>query len=163
MKKIILLLLLPLSVPSGICKQPQWELDTVVIRVTESYEEEILRILLEEGLSLGMAEIVVAQARHESGNFTSPIFEENWNPFGMKRPRLRKTTAIGSNRGHAVYPSLSDAVLDYVFYLRARQIPFDIESVSEFVIVIKNKGYFEDSYRNYVRGVRGFFEESRNV
>jgi flagellum-specific peptidoglycan hydrolase FlgJ len=58
-------------------------------------------------------DIVMAQAKIESGHFSSPIFKENNNLFGMKLPESRKTTAIGKNRGHAKYNTWQDSVKDY--------------------------------------------------
>lgn len=60
--------------------------------------------------------IVYAQALHETNRFTSGIFLENNNLFGMKMAWNRPTTAIGENRGHAVYACWEDSVLDYAFY-----------------------------------------------
>ena len=61
-------------------------------------------------------EIVLAQATLESGNFTSDIFKENNNLFGMKLPRLRATEATGENRGHATFETWDDSVDDYALY-----------------------------------------------
>jgi hypothetical protein len=43
-------------------------------------------------------------------------FKENNNLFGMKMPEYRKTTAIGINRGHAVYSSWRESVIDYALW-----------------------------------------------
>lgn len=69
-------------------------------------------------LNLKFPEIVLAQAVLESGNFTSTIWRENNNPFGMKVARSRNTTALGTNRGHAEYKNWRMAVVDYS-YLQA--------------------------------------------
>jgi hypothetical protein len=73
--------------------------------------DEILSYILD--LRIENAYIVYAQARLESGNFTSDIFMENNNLFGMKVAERRPTTAIGVNRGHAVYKSWRESVIDY--------------------------------------------------
>lgn len=73
--------------------------------------DEILAYILD--LRIENSYIVYAQARLESGNFTSDIFIENNNLFGMKVAERRPTTAIGVNRGHAVYKSWQESVLDY--------------------------------------------------
>ena len=57
-------------------------------------------------------EIVYAQARLETGDFTSNIFKENNNCFGMKLPKHRPTLAIGLNRHSAVYINWLDSVKD---------------------------------------------------
>lgn len=61
-------------------------------------------------------EIVFNQAIIESGTFTSAIFKENNNLFGMKIPFKRPTTALGINRGHATYSSWQESVHDYALY-----------------------------------------------
>ena len=73
--------------------------------------DEILSYILD--LHIEYAYIVYAQALLESGHFTSDIFMENNNLFGMKVAERRPTTAIGVNRGHAVYKSWRESVIDY--------------------------------------------------
>lgn len=66
--------------------------------------------LLESGVR--HPDIIFAQARIETGNFTSVIFKENKNLFGMKLAKQRETTAIDENRGHAVYENWKKSVDD---------------------------------------------------
>ncbi len=63
-------------------------------------------------------EIIVAQAMLETGLFMSSIFYENNNLFGMKLPKVRETTAIGENRGHAVYSDWVNSVDDYILWYK---------------------------------------------
>jgi len=58
-------------------------------------------------------DIVMAQAKIETGHFTSKVFRENHNLFGMKLPRQRSTTAIGEKYNHASYTSWRQSVIDY--------------------------------------------------
>jgi uncharacterized FlgJ-related protein len=60
--------------------------------------------------------IALAQAVHESGHFSSNVYLENNNLFGMKKPNVRKTTAVGENRGHATYKNWVDSVRDYKLF-----------------------------------------------
>ena len=55
---------------------------------------------------------VTAQAMHETGNFTSPIFKENNNLFGIKKSREGKYQT-GVNRGHATYKNVYQSIYDY--------------------------------------------------
>lgn len=57
--------------------------------------------------------VVKSQALLETGFFTSSIFFENNNLFGMKRPYIRKTLVTGVNRGHATYNHWTESVKDY--------------------------------------------------
>lgn len=58
-------------------------------------------------------DVMVAQARIESGHYTSNIFKEGRNLFGMRLPERRETTAIGKHRNHAKYESWVKSVDDY--------------------------------------------------
>lgn len=60
--------------------------------------------------------IVYAQAIIESGNFTSKIWKENNNMFGMKMPERRATLACSMKSGHSVYKSWRDCLIDYALY-----------------------------------------------
>lgn len=113
--------------------------------------------ILSNGLSQGLNDTNVklwqAVAYHETGGFTSPIFRENNNFFGMKRPTIRQTTAIGENRGHAVFASLEKSVEDILLYLKARDYK-QVNTPEELVKWMQGKGYFTDTYDNYLRGVK---------
>lgn len=58
-------------------------------------------------------DVMVAQARLETGNYTSKVFREGRNLFGMKLPERRETTAVGEHRNHAKYTSWVSSVDDY--------------------------------------------------
>ena len=60
--------------------------------------------------------IALAQAVHESGHFSSNVYLENNNLFGMKKPSVRKTLATGENRGHATFNNWVDSVKDYKLF-----------------------------------------------
>ncbi len=58
-------------------------------------------------------EIVFRQAIIESGHFTSGVFVENNNLFGMTHPRTRPTYSMKKNRGFAYYKDWTHSVKDY--------------------------------------------------
>ena len=64
-------------------------------------------------LEIQHPEIVKQQIALETGMLTSAICQENSNLFGMKEPRVRETTALGTQRGHAFYHSYIDSIKDY--------------------------------------------------
>ncbi|MCH9735998.1 MAG: glucosaminidase domain-containing protein [Actinomycetia bacterium] len=84
--------------------------------------------------------LIIAQAQLESGNFSSNIFKENHNLFGMKLPSRRPTMAIGENRGFAVYPSWMDSVVDYFLRQQAFGIS-NTEYVQEYMAQTVSSGY----------------------
>ena len=88
-------------------REPRTSTKTIVRYIPlpeDVFSPEALEKYLSE-LNIRHADIVYSQAKLESGNFSSKIFKENNNLFGMKRARQRATTATGENRGHATYSS----------------------------------------------------------
>ncbi len=67
-------------------------------------------------LNVRFPHIVLAQSIVETGNFTSNIFKENNNLFGMKQASVRINTAKGTQYNHAYYDNWYESVYDYAFY-----------------------------------------------
>ena len=92
--------------------------DVEIVETQEQLNEfsyENLKQALET-LEVSNPDIILKQAKLESGNFKSDVFKENNNFMGMRQPRVRETTAIGSNKGHAVYEDWYDCVKDIVLF-----------------------------------------------
>jgi uncharacterized FlgJ-related protein len=85
------------------------------INSNEEFSEKALLTFMKQ-LKIKYPETVLAQARLETGNFTSDIFKENHNLFGMKVAGKRPTSAIGVHRGHAQYRNWKDSVVDYALF-----------------------------------------------
>jgi uncharacterized FlgJ-related protein len=84
---------------------------------TDFNQEKLLGTL--KGMNLKFYDIVYAQAIIETGHFTSNIFKNGNNLFGMKVARQRPTTAIGEYKGHAKYESWEESVMDYALFQAA--------------------------------------------
>ena len=90
------------------------------IEPKEELQEEAAEIsfadsvkMLIEHLNIKHPDIVFQQALLETGNFTSDIFKENKNLFGMREVKSRPTTQTGVNRNYGVYESWQMSVIDY--------------------------------------------------
>jgi len=118
-----------------------------------------MSLLMKEGFNESMSKLIVAQAGFETGNFTSDIFRYNNNLFGMKLPKIRKTTAIGEARGHAVYKSWEDSIKDYWLYSKALGYLSNYSSVVNFVRALVQKKYFEAKPEDYQRGVETYYKK----
>ena len=99
------------------------ETKMLVLEEHNEFSEEKLDAYLRE-INIKFPNIVKAQATLETGYFKSEMFIVNHNLFGMKVAKLRPTTALGENLGHAFYDNWKQSVLDYAFYQAAylRQI-----------------------------------------
>jgi len=91
--------------------------ELLTIKDTLSFQDSLLTKIF--NLRMEHPYIVYSQAIIESGNFNSVVFRENNNLFGMKIPERRPTLAIGINRGHAVFNSWRDCLIDYALYQSA--------------------------------------------
>lgn len=105
--------------------------------------------------------VVYSQAIHETSNFSSKIFQDNHNCFGMKLSG--RGWALEENRGHASYKTIEESVRDYAAYQRmilfmAKQQGYIINSDEQYLWLLDNlpfgKGsrYAEDP--DYTKSLR---------
>lgn len=120
---------------------------------------EVFFLLLSRGFSVTQAMFITAQAGHETGNFTSRIFKENNNCFGMKLALIRKTTATGEKYGHATYSSLKSCIDDFFLYYNNFKYLKQYENIAAYVAALKKRGYFEASEMEYLGGCKFWFSE----
>jgi hypothetical protein len=82
-----------------------------MIRDKPFSEDLLIKSLYYEGIRY--QDIVLLQAQLETGTYTSDIFLNGHNCFGMKYPEYRPTVATGIYKGHAQYTYWFDSVIDY--------------------------------------------------
>ncbi|OUS02881.1 hypothetical protein A9Q86_02200 [Flavobacteriales bacterium 33_180_T64] len=85
------------------------------------------------GFTKVSTKLLYAQTYHETGNYSSPVFKENKNLFGMRHPSKRKTYSQGSNLGHAVFKNHFNSVRDYF----ERQKEFNISNTNDTAYVLE--------------------------
>jgi hypothetical protein len=117
---VIFLLLIPIneSLIGNVSNHDNFESDISVININDTLndfsEDKLIDILV--SLNIKFPHIVLAQAKLESGNYSSKIFKENHNLFGMKEARVRIHTSKGTQFNHAYYSHWKESVYDYAFY-----------------------------------------------
>lgn len=124
--------------------------DTCVVDFDSTFTEESLINYMEE-LNMAFPHIVLAQAKLETGNFTSKVFKDNNNLFGMKRAGKRPSTVKHISRGHGRYMHWKESVLDYALrqaYYRAHSMKSDEEYYQHLI----QSGYARDV--NYISKIR---------
>ena len=122
---------------------------------TDELTEEMLMSYIKQ-LNIRFPHIVLAQAKLETGNFTSRLFKENNNLFGMKCATKRPFTHKGEQRGHAKYDRWQDCVIDYALYQAAYLSKKKTES-EYFAYLSEN--YAEDT--NYIIVLKKIINSSR--
>jgi hypothetical protein len=111
-------------------------------------------ILMLKDLNVKYPHIVLAQSMIETGRWKSKIFLENNNLFGMKKAKLRITTAGGTQYNHAYYNHWRESVYDYAFY-QCRYLS-KIKSENEYFQYL-SAHYAEDP--NYINMVKTIIEK----
>jgi hypothetical protein len=102
-------------------------------------EELLIKCLEFEGVKY--QDIVILQSRLETGYYTSDIFLNANNLFGMRYPGRRPTVATGIYKEHARYDHWSDSVIDYAMwqaYYLSRGYRLEGEIDSDFYLVFLN-------------------------
>lgn len=147
-------LLLIVLLLSGIITVPPKQID---VEITEeelqqqaieqmTFEDSVFTYIVE--LNIKHPNIVLKQAKIESGNFKSKVYLENNNMFGFKRAFKRANTQVGTNRGYAVYTSWRECVIDYALYQTYSAKNLSREEYINFL----GKHYAEDpNYKNLIR------------
>lgn len=130
------------------------ETKQIIIKQEQEFTPEKLKAYILE-LNIRFPHIVYAQALLESGEFNSHIFKENKNLFGFKVAKLRPTTNLGENRGHAYFDNWKDCVVDYAFYQAAYLN--DLRSEAEYYQYL-GQNYAEDP--GYVGKLKKIIEKT---
>ena len=113
----------------------------------------IFRLLISAGFNKRYAQWITAQAAHETANFTSPIYQENFNAFGMKY--MGQKTAPGEKNGYAYYDDHPGSVADYKRLFKSYGF-VSLGTVDSFVKLLKDKKYFEAGIPEYLTAVKYF-------
>lgn len=97
-------------------------------------------------------EIVFAQTLIETGYFTSDLLYSENNLFGMKYPRIRKTTSSGKSKGgYASYNVWTDSVEDYYLWQKSVLKNKNIDSEEDYLKLL-GRIYAED--KKYVDKIK---------
>lgn len=128
--------------------------DTLVVHGQKFSEKALVELLRD--CHAKYPHIVLAQAKLESGNFTSKLFKNNNNMFGMKRARQRVTTAQGEKNEYAYYRDWIDCVYDYIMWSACSTD--EISNESEYFGILSEK-YAEDT--TYVSKLKNIIKKEK--
>lgn len=139
----------------------------------KKYSERIYAALKKENVPDVNARIIIAQARHETANFSSNPFLKNNNIAGMKMPSIRKSPfiissgtaapAIEGSTPYAKYASIEDSARDVVHWLKYQNAEWNkIATPEDYASFLKSKNYYGPTSEFYGRQVRIFFDKMKN-
>lgn len=147
----ILLIALFIYVPWINTVKTNHEVKVIIAKQNEFSEEKLIKLI--ESLNFPFPKIVYAQAILETGGFTSSIYKENNNLFGMKRAVVRITTSKGESKGHAYYDNWMESVFDYALY--SATYLSNIKTEEEYFSYL-SQFYAED--KEYVKKLKNIIE-----
>lgn len=125
-----------------------------------NYESEIRDVLKTEGLDPLVVDLLVAQSKHESGNYKNGLTKYN-NVFARHYHKndTFATSAGAKAEGHsrfAKYPTLRSATLSQISYLKRKNYSFKWKSPSQFAKELKSKGYYEATVEDYTAALKSY-------
>lgn len=127
-----------------------WRGINVKSEVPQFTPEILMKTLKDSGIYF--PDIVWSQSALETGNWTSKVYVQNHNLFGMKLPGRRSTTALGSKRGYASYSDWVQSVRDFKLWQKALRI--DSNTSREKYYSILNRIYSKNpSYIAHVKKI----------
>jgi len=95
---------------------------------------------------------IVAQSKAETANFTSRLFREHNNLFGMKNALKREQSGFKIEGSvFRAYESPVSSILDYLALLNSTKFPVSVNSLEQFARELKDRGYYEESQDLYLK------------
>ena len=128
----------------------------------EQIDTQIYNTAKKSGFSDALSRLIVAQARHETGNYSSNVFRACNNLFGYKfvNGKWQAASCVNAPEGgkYARYNSVSDSVNELIDWLRRREREGRIDTSAitnsaEYATALKKSNYYTDSVRNYQKGL----------
>lgn len=113
------------------------------------------RSIIRKSRYASLERFIIAQAKHETGNFKSKAYKKNANMFGMKNANKRKQIGWKGNP-YRNYLTDGDSLRDLFLYFDYVGFPTSISSVEQFSRELKDRSYYEDSFENYSNGLKRF-------
>lgn len=126
------------------------------------YEGRIRRTLESQEIDPYVIELLVAQSKHESGNYKNTLTPYN-NVFARHYSK-RDTFAISAGapgEGHrrfAKYPSVEYATLSQLDYLKRKKYSFNWKSPYQYALELKKKHYYEADIMVYTNALIRFMK-----
>lgn len=128
----------------------------------QQIDTQIYNTAKKAGFSDALSRLIVAQARHETGNYSSNVFRTCTNLFGYKfvNGKWQASSCASAPEGgrYAKYNSIGDSTNELIDWLRRREREGKIDTGAistsqQYAEALKKSNYYTDSVRNYQRGL----------
>lgn len=131
---------------------------------------KIFDIIRSFGFNEVLTTFVLSQAAHETAGFTSSLYRNDNNAFGMtfagqslaKQSTRSFIDSSGKKVFYANYGTINESVADFAsWYSRHRNkilsLPITINSLKDYVRFLKNNNYFEAPESEYLAGSQRYY------
>lgn len=129
-----------------------------------TYDERIYNAALADGMPAALSMLIVAQARHETGGYTSNVFTRCNNAFGYKYVGQRLSTGPCTSSpeldNYAGYSSIENSTHEITGWIKRRQnegvFPSNLNEITtaeQYAQLLKAAGYYGDTFTNYANGL----------
>lgn len=136
--------------------------------IVEQTCNRIICAATNHGVPFHVCQFIASQGRLETGNFTSSLFKDDNNCFGMKIPVKRKTPYIAGpatlgkvknappksegTTNYARYLTIEDSVGDLVNWLQYNKVDYTkIKTPTDYANFLKKKGFFGITAKAYAK------------
>jgi len=109
---------------------------------------------------------IVAQAKHETGNFQSGVYNNNLNMFGMLMPRKRPTLATPGTPSRetpgafwAKFKTDGDSIRDLFLWMDYTKFPLLVSDADEYANELKQRSYYGDTVTNYSNALKAWISK----
>ena len=136
----------------------------VWLKIRNEPTRVIAREFRKAGIPDGDIKLWTAIAKHETAGFTSRVYKDAKNLFGMTKPSQGAyekgwTTATQNvlpyGERQVIFKSIADSARDQTLFITKRfSYPKNFASLLELVTYMKQRGYFTDSLDNYYNAAK---------
>lgn len=153
---LLIVVMLFLFSYSGVVKKDysEAEIKLIMLKHNEFTKDKLIEKI--KKLNFRFPHIVYAQAILESGNFTSQVFKENNNMFGMREAKARINVANGTNLNHAYYNTWEESLEDFAYYYSTYLSRISTE---EEYFAYLSQNYAESG--DYVKNLKNVIEKNK--
>jgi uncharacterized FlgJ-related protein len=136
-----------------------------------STEQIIYSTAKADGMPDQLALLIVAQSKHETGDYTSNLFKKYNNAFGYSyvsgaKYQLPTPGTIADNgKPIAAYANVQDSTHEITAWIKRRQkdgkFPKDLATITtatQYAQLLKNAGYYGASLTEYLNGLIRFYK-----
>ncbi len=136
-----------------------------------AFETLIYNTAIADGMPPILSQLIIAQAKHETGNFTSGLTNDN-NLFGYsfvpgaKWQLPTPSTITEGGRLNARYAIKQNSVHEMTDWIKRRQsegkFPANLSSINtpeSYALLLKNSGYYQATWSAYANGIRKWWEQ----